>query len=119
MNLRQAEYELEAMLPQPEYLRHVTIEQEKEGEKDFHNYMELMTRIFESKMRYKILPLEYSLATLTLEKEFYNIDILPMLYKDFISDEAIDYCKTKTKELNEEIDELNKVIEHQKELAQL
>ena len=117
MNLLQAEDDLKAMLPQTEYLRHVALEREDEGEKEFDKYMDLKERIHNSKDRYRILPLEYNLETLKERKEFYDVDILPMLYKDFISDESIEYCKKKTKELEDEINTITKAIHYRKGIA--
>lgn len=119
MNLLQAEDELEGFKPHIAYLSHGTINQEKEGEKDFLNYLNLKTQIFESKDKYHLTALEFALECLEEEKYFYNVDIMPMLYKDFVSQSNLDYCRKKLAEIEDEIVELETTLKHRKELARL
>ena len=119
MNLLEAEEKLKEYKPHIAYLSHGTIGKEKEGEMELYKYLALKTKIFEAKQRYHLLPLEFSLDCMLDEKEFFHTNILPMLYKDHVSDENLDYCKEKLLELDEGIEELNSILKHRKVLAKL
>lgn len=119
MNLLEAEKKLEEYKPHIAYLSHGTIGNEKEAEKDFYDYLALKTRIFEVKSTNRLTALEFSLECMLDEKEFFHTNILPMLYKDHVSDENLEYCKEKLMELEEGIKELIVMLDHRKELAEL
>jgi len=119
MNLYEAQDKLEEFLPQPGYLANGTIKQEKQGEENFYDYLELKTRIFDAKRNSGILELEFALEILEDERFFFNLDILPTLYKDFVPEKNIDYCKVKLLEIESERKELIKIIEHRERSVKL
>lgn len=119
MNLLEAEKLLREFDPHISYLAHSTVNREKESEKRFMEYLNLKTRIFETKDRYYLAPLEFSLGCLEDEKLFYGVFMLPMLYKEHVSEESLKYCKKKLKEIDAEIEELKGIIKHRKKLATL
>lgn len=110
MNILEAELIAEQLRPIGSYLAHTIRDRGEEGVQNLSDYIDLAERIAEAKLTTDITGYEDAIDAMQVSKDFFSVEVLPMLYKDHIENDDIKRCKRAVREIDMTIEEAQATI---------